>query len=31
MSYQNLLLEQAEPGIYLLMVNRPQALRKSVV
>lgn len=26
MSYQNLLLEQAEPGIYLLTVNRPQAL-----
>jgi enoyl-CoA hydratase len=26
MSYQNLLLEQAEPGIYVLTVNRPQAL-----
>ena len=26
MSYQNLLLEQAEPGIYLLTLNRPQAL-----
>jgi len=26
MSYQNLLLEQPEPGIYLLTVNRPQAL-----
>lgn len=26
MSYQNLLLEQSEPGIYLLTVNRPQAL-----
>jgi enoyl-CoA hydratase len=26
MPYQNLLLEQAEPGIYLLTVNRPQAL-----
>ena len=26
MSYQNLLLEQAEPGLYLLTLNRPQAL-----
>lgn len=26
MAYQNLLLEQPEPGIYLLTVNRPQAL-----
>lgn len=26
MPYQNLLLEQPEPGIYLLTVNRPQAL-----
>jgi enoyl-CoA hydratase len=26
MSYQNLLLEQAEPGIYVLTVNRTQAL-----
>lgn len=26
MTYQNLLLEQPEPGIYLLTVNRPQAL-----
>ena len=26
MSFENLLLEQAEPGIYLLTVNRPQAL-----
>lgn len=26
MTYQNLLLEKAEPGIYLLTVNRPQAL-----
>lgn len=26
MSYHNLLLEQAEPGIYLLTLNRPQAL-----
>jgi len=26
MTYQNLLLEQAEPGIYLLSVNRPKAL-----
>jgi enoyl-CoA hydratase len=26
MSYQNLLLDQVEPGIYLLTVNRPKAL-----
>ena len=26
MTYQNLLLEQPEPGVYLLTVNRPQAL-----
>ncbi len=26
MSYQNLLLEQPEPGIYLLTINRPQVL-----
>lgn len=26
MSYQNLLLEQADPGLYLLTLNRPQAL-----
>ena len=26
MIYKNLLLEQPEPGIYLLTVNRPQAL-----
>ena len=26
MAYQHLLLEQPEPGIYLLTVNRPQAL-----
>jgi enoyl-CoA hydratase len=26
MSYQNLLLEQPEPGLFLLTVNRPQAL-----
>lgn len=26
MAYQNLLLEQPEPGLYLLTVNRPQAL-----
>lgn len=26
MAYQNLLLEQTEPGIYLLIINRPQAL-----
>jgi len=26
MPYQNLLLEQAEPGLYLLTLNRPQAL-----
>jgi enoyl-CoA hydratase len=26
MSFQNLLLEQPEPGVYLLTLNRPQAL-----
>src|SRR3954468_1764986 len=26
MAYQNIILEHAEPGIYVLTVNRPQAL-----
>ena len=26
MTYENILLEQPEPGIYLLSVNRPKAL-----